>query len=257
MIDPIQFFTNRITAYGTARPSYPPAILDLLTSACQLTPDMRIADIGSGTGLLSELLLQHGNPVFGIEPNPEMRVAGERRLHPYPHFTSVAGRAEATTLPDQSVQLVTAGMAFHWFVAELARTEFLRILTPPGWVVIVWIVRDTSATPFLATYERLWQTYATPYRPLDLPQVEQDVLRPFFRPQGFKRERFATPQVVDWAHFWGRILSAAAAPQVGHPQHPAMRAAFEALFAAYQVEGMVTVAYHTHVYYGQLWPDQG
>src|SRR5207253_7675203 len=119
--------------YLKYRPSYPPEIIPLLKSECGLTAESVIADLGSGTGLLTELFLKHGNPVFGLEPNLEMRVAGERVLAKYPKFTSLSATAEATTLPDESVDMITAGQAFHWFDREKARPEFVRILKPGGW----------------------------------------------------------------------------------------------------------------------------
>src|SRR5215211_2695007 len=97
MSDPTQRFTGRVESYARYRPSYPQAVLDLLAAECGLTSASVVADVGSGTGLLSELFLENSNRVLGIEPNEEMRAAGERLLRDYPRFTSVAGTAEATT----------------------------------------------------------------------------------------------------------------------------------------------------------------
>src|SRR6266536_1302519 len=135
--DAKQRFSNRVADYARYRPGYPPAVLDLLRSECNLRPGHVIADIGAGTGLLAELFLKNGNRVFGVEPNREMREAGERLLADYPQYTSVDGIAEATTLADASVDIITAGQAFHWFDREKARAEFARILRPSGWVALV------------------------------------------------------------------------------------------------------------------------
>src|SRR3989442_4486347 len=102
MLDPTKRFSNRVEAYVKYRPRYRPEIIPLLQSKCSLTPESIVADIGSGTGFLTELFLKNGNPVFGIEPNAEMRAAGEQLLAQYPNFTSVNGTAEATTLVDAS-----------------------------------------------------------------------------------------------------------------------------------------------------------
>src|SRR4029453_17979120 len=126
MSDSIQRFSSRVEDYIKYRPSYPPALLDTLVTQCRLTPTAEVADIGSGTGLLSELFLRNGNRVYGVEPNREMREAGERLLSAYPSFVSVDGRAEATMLDDASVDFVTAGQAFHWFDPPHARREFMR-----------------------------------------------------------------------------------------------------------------------------------
>src|SRR5947207_14930414 len=97
------------------RPGYPSEVLELLKAECGLEPNSIVADIASGTGILTRMLLENGNRVFGVEPNPEMRLAGERFLARYPRFTSVAGTAEETTLDDHSVDIITAAQSAHWF----------------------------------------------------------------------------------------------------------------------------------------------
>ncbi len=101
-------FSTRVNDYVRFRPSYPNEIINILERDCGLTRDSVIADIASGTGIFTRLLLEHGNHVFGVEPNPVMRRAGEEFLAKYPRFTSLNGTAEATTLRDQSVDFVTA-----------------------------------------------------------------------------------------------------------------------------------------------------
>jgi SAM-dependent methyltransferase len=117
MSDPTLRFSSRVANYVKYRPRYPQAVLIALQDECQLTAVSPLADVGSGTGFLTELFLQNGNPVYAIEPNDEMRAAGERLLAHYPNFHSVPGRAEAATLPDKSVDFVVAGQAFHWLIA--------------------------------------------------------------------------------------------------------------------------------------------
>jgi ubiquinone/menaquinone biosynthesis C-methylase UbiE len=121
--------------YARYRPSYAPAVLDLLRRECGLTPDWVIADVGSGTGISTAMFLDHGNRVYGVEPNEAMRAYAEETLSGNLRFTSIAARAEATTLPGASVDLVVAGQAFHWFEPDATRVEWARILKPGGWVV--------------------------------------------------------------------------------------------------------------------------
>jgi ubiquinone/menaquinone biosynthesis C-methylase UbiE len=161
MTDPKERFTNRVDHYVKYHPSYPCAVLDLLRTECGLTRSSIVADVGSGTGILSELFLNNCNRVLGIEPNKVMREACKRPLARHPLFASVAATAEATTLDDTSADFVTAGQAFHWFDLERARAEFARILKLAGWAVLVWNWRRKSTTPFLAAYERLLEAYRT------------------------------------------------------------------------------------------------
>ena len=119
-------FSSRVDDYINYRPHYPIEIIDLLAEKCALTPESVIADIGSGTGMLAKLFLENGNPVVGVEPNAEMRAAGEQYLAEFGRFTSMSGSAEATRLPAHAMDFVICGQAFHWFDRERTRDEFLR-----------------------------------------------------------------------------------------------------------------------------------
>src|SRR6478672_4311798 len=105
--DPTQRFSSRVGNFVRYRPGYPFAIIDLLKNECGLTPASVIADVASGTGIFTRMLLENGNRVYGVEPNREMREAAERLLADFHGFSSVAGTAEATTLPEQSVDFAT------------------------------------------------------------------------------------------------------------------------------------------------------
>jgi ubiquinone/menaquinone biosynthesis C-methylase UbiE len=252
MTDPTQRFTNRVDHYVKYRPSYPRAVLDLLETECGLTSASVVADVGSGTGILSELFLNNGNRVFGIEPNREMREAGERRLNDHPRFTSVAGTAEATTLEDASVDLVTAGQAFHWFDPERTRTEFARILEPGGWVAIVWNWRRKDKTPFLAAYERLLAAYRTDRGEAEIWRRGDEMASAFFGPGSFEKATFDNEQVLDLDGFKGRLLSISYVPARGEPGSEEMLRNVEEIFNEHQKGGRVRIEYDTKVYYGRL-----
>jgi len=251
-MDSTQRFSSRVENYLKYRPRYPQAVIETLKQTCQLTPAARVADIGSGTGILTELFLQNGNPVFAVEPNREMREAGERLLQPYPNFHSIDGKAEATTLADHSVDFVTAGQAFHWFDRTPTRAEFQRILKPEGWVMLVWNERDTTSTPFLRAYEQLLGDYATDYAQVDHRNVDEKILESFYGASGFKSKEFSNRQDFDYAGVQGRLLSSSYTPEVGHPQHALLLAELRKIFQAHQVNDHVAFEYVTTMYYGRL-----
>jgi ubiquinone/menaquinone biosynthesis C-methylase UbiE len=251
-MDPTQRFSDRAENYVKYRPHYPAAVVETLRGDCQLSDDSVVADVGSGTGILTELFLKSGARVFGVEPNREMRAAGERLLGGYPRFTSVAATAEATSLPAHSVDFVTAGQAFHWFDRQRARQEFWRILKPLGWVVLIWNERRTKATPFLAAYEKLLLTYALDYESVNHCLVGSEVIAAFFRPGTFKLKVFENSQPQDFQGCQGRLLSSSYIPQTGHPNYAPMLVELRSIFDAYQVNGMVSFEYDTKMYYGQL-----
>ena len=161
---PTARFSDRVENYIRYRPGYPPEVLNLLHTECGLQSAHVVADIASGTGIFTRLLLENGNRVFAVEPNAEMREAGERLLRVYGNLTSIAGTAEGTTLPTASADFVTAAQAAHWFDRRRAREEFVRILKPGGWCVLIWNERRTAGTPFLREYEQLLLSYGTDYK---------------------------------------------------------------------------------------------
>ena len=252
MINPTLRFSNRVENYVKYRPGYPAGVIETFAKECGLTPKSVVADIGSGTGILSEVFLKRGNRVFGVEPNREMREAGEQLLHDYADFISVNGAAEATTLANCSVDFVTAGQAFHWFDREYARKEFARILKPGGWVALIWNERLTGTSPFLRTYEDLLHQYGTDYAAVDHRNVDTNAITAFFAPQPFTLREFENRQVFDYDGVEGRLLSSSYTPEPNHPNYQPMLGALRALFDKYQINGNVSFDYVTRLYFGRL-----
>jgi len=250
--DPTRRFSNRVEDYIKYRPDYPRALVALLEDECGLTRESVVADVGSGTGILSELFLREGVRVYGVEPNREMREAGEELLAAYENFASVDGRAEATTLADDSVDFVTAGQAFHWFDTAAARREFRRILKDDGWAVLVWNDRRTEGTPLLAEYERLLLEYGTDYKEVSSKWAEDESISRLFGDAEVRAKTFDNEQVLDFDGLKGRLMSASYAPTPGHPNHEPLMRGLAALFERHQRDGRVVVEYDTKVFYGRL-----
>jgi SAM-dependent methyltransferase len=244
-------FSDRVENYVRYRPGYPAEILPTLRQECGLVREHVIADIASGTGIWTRVLLENGNAVIGVEPNAEMRQAGERLLASFPAFTSVSGTAEATGLANESVDFVTAAQAAHWFDRPRARQEFVRILKATGWLVLLWNERVTDGTEFLREYEELLLTYGTDYKEVRHERTT-DAVNEFFDPAPFQERVFEMRQEFDYAGLEGRLLSSSYAPGAGHPNHEPMLRALQGLFAGSAVGGTVAVEYKTRVYFGRL-----
>jgi SAM-dependent methyltransferase len=247
-------FSSRVADYLRYRPHYPAGVLDLMQMQCQLTPAHAIADIGSGTGFLAELFLKNGNAVFGVEPNKDMREAGDEYLAAYPRFVSVDGSAEATTLGDSSVSFVTAGQAFHWFEPVATRREFSRILRPNGWVAIVWNDRSTAISGFAEAYEELLLRFGTDYARVKDSYPQPSDIRAFFEHDIFLTREIPNYQIFDLDGLRGRLRSSSYAPTEEHPNFVPMMAELDGLFAEHQREGRVRMDFSTIAYLGQLNP---
>jgi SAM-dependent methyltransferase len=249
--NPTQRFSSRVENYVKYRPGYPRGVTDLLVAQCGLTPASIIADLGSGTGLLTRLFLENGNGVIAIEPNPEMRQAAERLLGGDPSFVSLDATAEATGLPNASVDFVTAGQAFHWFQLAPTRAECRRILKRGGWVVLIWNARRRDATPFMRDYEAVLKTWSTEYATINhRDRVGEDELNAFFGP-GWRRATVDNKQRLDYDGLRGRLLSSSYAPEAGQPSHEPMLRDLAAVFDRHAQSGQVTFLYETEVFYGR------
>jgi ubiquinone/menaquinone biosynthesis C-methylase UbiE len=247
-----QRFSNRVADYVRYRPSYPAGVLSFLSENCGLHRHHVVADIGSGTGLLSKLFVENGNHVYGVEPNAEMQAAGEEFLRPYSNFASITGSAEATPLADASIDFVTAGQAFHWFEPIATRKEFSRILKPGGWFVVIHNERVTDATPFLRDYEALLHRFGTDYaRVSDSYPLPQD-MQSFFGSPEFLSHQLPNAQEFDFDGLSGRLRSSSYSPAAEHPDFPPMMNELKHIFAAYQQNGIVRFDYCTRIFAGNL-----
>jgi len=250
--DPTRRFSDRVRDYARCRPSYPQEMIEVLVEAGALSPQDVVADVGSGTGKLTELFLRHGNTVFGVEPNAEMREAGERALVRYPGFRSVDGRAEATGLAPSSVDVIAAGQALHWFDLKPAAVEFRRVARPGGRLVIVWNDRDVDASPFMGAYEELLRRHGTDYDLANHQRFGDRPVEAIFGAAEYRAHRLSYAQRFDCEGLRGRLVSSSYTPASGEPGHAAMLRELDALFDAHQHGGEVSFVYVTRLYYGRL-----
>jgi SAM-dependent methyltransferase len=247
-------FSDRVEDYVKYRPHYPAAVVTYLQQTYSFLPNWVVADIGSGTGISTELLLAAGNHVNAVEPNPEMRVKAEELLSGYPGFVSIVGTAEATGLPDASVDLIVAGQAFHWFEPVATRREFVRIARPGAVVALIWNER-LILSAFEQEYEALILEYAGDYKTINHKNITDDRLGMFFHPQTFVLTVFDNEQLFDFEGLKGRLLSSSYIPKDG-PVHDAMMKALVALFERHQSRGRVRVGYETKVYTSVIRPKE-
>ena len=245
-------FSDRVENYIRYRPSYPVAVLDVLREEINLTSDWTIADVGSGTGISTELFLKNGNKVFAVEPNAPMRAAAERLLAGYPKFQSVDGTAEATTLPNDSVDAVVAAQAFHWFDPVKFSVECRRIVEPNGWGVLLWNARRLDSTPFLRDYELLLKKYGVDYAQVRHENVDQSRLDRFFSPRQWRKRMVENEQRLTLDGLRGRALSSSYVPADGDPAQATLLNELDELFAREQRDGLVVVEYDVEIYFGRL-----
>ena len=128
-------WTGKASSYDRARPTPPPALLDLLTQLIGMPHPALVVDLGSGTGLSTAIWGERAERVIGIEPNADMRKEAIRKIEDHPaasHIEYRKGVAHQTGLPDECADIVTAAQSFHWMEPTATLAEIARILRPGG-----------------------------------------------------------------------------------------------------------------------------
>jgi SAM-dependent methyltransferase len=237
MRDPTERFSDRVENYAKYRPSYPDGMLRFLQTL--VTPPATVADIGSGTGILTRQLLDNGYELYAVEPNGAMR--------------SVSGTAQATTLGNRSVDFITCAQSFHWFDRVKTRLEFCRILKVNGMTALIRNERLDDASPLNQEYDDLLRGMAPDYQKVNHRQVGPEDIRTFFAPGEFQLRTFSNVQILDREGFLGRLLSSSYVPNFGQPGHPEIVEAAGKIFDAHNVGGKITFDCETKVYVGRFY----
>ena len=187
-----QIFSSKVSDYAASRPDYPAALFEALHVACHLKPNVVVADVGAGTGLLTQGLLERGYTVTAVEPSDSMRAAADHTLAArFKRYRSASGTAEHLPLPDASADLITAAQAFHWFDVAAARAEFLRVLKPQGQVALIWNDRVLT-DPLHVALDLIFAQYGGAKRGALLAHEERGQVPAFFGS--------CTPQQLTWPH---------------------------------------------------------
>ena len=244
-----QQFTGKAAAYTKGRPDYPEAVFSDLYDRFGFRADSVIADIGSGTGKFCKPLLQRGSTVYAVEPNADMLQRAQADLAQEGRYHPVQAGAEATSLPAASVDHITCAAAFHWLDAEAFHAEAVRILRPNGLVVMAWNVRDKEA-PFNRAHAEVFARFCPKFESLShgYDACQGDLTH--FYGGSFEKLAYADDSVQDKKKFLARSLSSSYALKPEHADYPAFIAALEALFDAWQQDGLVVVPAQTVVFIG-------
>lgn len=210
-------FNQRASNYQQGRPGYARGSVDMIVNELLKKGD-KIADVGSGTGIFSKELIMRGFDVYCVEPNEEMRSQAEALFGDDPHFTSIAAPAEYTTLPDHSVNAVTAASSFHWFDAEAFRKECVRILVPGGYVIAIINARSYD-DPFTVRQHEICLETCVGFTSLR-HGIEESIpkFKDFFGDEMHCRE-FDFPLEYTKEKFIQRSLSSSYAPNPDDPRY--------------------------------------
>lgn len=201
-------FSGKAEIYQKYRPYYPRSLFDLLYLR-YVDSDAVIADIGSGTGKFAKLLLDRGNTVYCVEPNVDMMDKAKILLARYDGFRPVCASAENTSLPDSSVDFITAAQAFHWFDKRAFAKECKRISKGKAVCALVWNAYDSKSTA-VKELETLNFSCLTKFKGFAGGMSPESGVTDFF--QQYETFNFSEDHHFDSDSFIGRCFSSSYSP---------------------------------------------
>lgn len=232
-------FDGLASGYDRHRPTYPTRIIDALFEG--LRPDCCVADVGCGTGISTRLVAPRAGSVVAVDPGEDMLANAARRCDGVANIRFLKAPAEATGLPDRSVDLVLAAQAFHWFDPDRALAEFHRILRPGGRCALLWNLRVPDGG-FTDDYNRIVVSAEVRIDPSVLAGRTSLAL-PLERSSLFRDVRTVvepSPQSLDEEGAVGRATSASYFPR-DEPERGERLRALRAAVRAHAVDGVVTL----------------
>lgn len=243
-------FSTKAEVYARYRWDYAPEAIQTILDTFRPSQQIALADIGAGTGILTQHFVDKLRRVYAIEPNPEMRSIAERELSSHASFRSLSGSAEATTLPDNSVDLITVAQALHWCDPEPSVREFRRIARPNAWLAIIW---NTSDSPNLKeALETLQQEiYGWDTKTESTPRCQPYAF--YFGHERYREYKFPITQEQTWEQFFGSLCSNSHAPDPGHPAFLKFETAASKIFNTFSGgEDTISAPYRTELVLGKL-----
>lgn len=245
-------FSGRVQAYLTYRPRFPREIVLFLREHGALPGGAVVADMGAGTGMLAEIFLEAGYRVLAVEPNDEMLEACRALGAQYRALEVVEGSAEATTLPDASVDLIAVGRALHWFDWPSAHREFARILRPAGWVLNASNGHSDSGGQIPNRLSEILRKSRTDSAEADTTRDFEKRLPGFLDTSSWQRKTLHHSMTVDFPTLLGYAESLSAIPRPGERGYDGMVSELRAVFEQYQRDGVLETPLICNLHLGRL-----
>lgn len=250
-MDNTQKFSGKSDIYELSRPSYAPELIEWLVTTLKINPQSVIADVGAGTGKLTRQLLSTGATVYAVEPNADMRAKANALLSGQSNFHPIAAPAENTGLPAQSIHLITAASAFHWFDAQAFRLECKRLLLPEGQVCLMWNHRKLDNEINVA-FREIFAKYCPNFSGFSFERQQgHRQFETFFEGKVIEK-RFDNPVRYDLDGFVGRTRSASYAIIPGDDGYEDFIEALEALFSQHETNGFIDVPHQSVAFLGRV-----
>lgn len=247
-MDKTGVYAQKAGQYAAGRAGYAAKAIERIAS---LVPaGLCVADIGSGTGILSQELVQRGYRVYGVEPSKAMRQKAEARLVGEDGFVSIAGTAEQTGLLQNSVDCIVAASAFHWFNLRGFHLECRRILRDGGKVALL-INRRDAGDALSKEQAQICREHCPSFKSFSHgAEYADENCAAFF--SNYKYEEYEYDLVYTGEQFLARSLSSSYSPSPQEPGYAAYEKALGDLIKRHERDGMIVVQNRTALWHGEI-----
>ncbi len=246
-------YSSKAEKYAKYRWSYASPAMDAILKITQASSQSVMADLGAGTGILTRHFVDKVQRVYAIEPNRELRQILTREMQAFPAVIVLDACAEGTTLPDDSVDIITVAQAIHWFDPEPARREMLRILRRGGWLALVRNYGIGPREKAQALGSLMAEEYGANFsvvaeRPKEVPNCF------YFGNDRFQKLTFPFQSSQNWEQFIGSLTTTSYMPDEDHPLFDKLEAKARDVFSKYSQNGYWTSEGETELIIGHLSP---
>lgn len=251
-MDAAEIFSSKAEKYARYRWDYAPQAIQRIFEITGIDSHSLVADIGAGTGISARNFIGRCGQVYAIEPNGPMRALMAQSLGLQALGVNAAGylvcdgRAEATGLPDHSLDLISVAQALNWFDPLPARAEFRRILKQGGWL---------AAVRNVGTYGELDAALESVYpKETDTAAWMKGIATPvsFYYAGDFIRESFFFSEPETWDEFFGSLATASYAPDEGSALWSPFEQAARQVFDRFSKDGVVISQVETRLCLGRM-----
>ena len=245
-------YSTKAEKYAMYRWDYSSSAIEAIIERTQMSSISRIADLGAGTGILTRHFVTNTQKIYAIEPNFELRQILIRNLGVSPFIKIIEGSAEATNLPNNSVDIIMVAQAIHWFDPEPARREMIRILVDDGWLVLLRNY-GTSTNSERDEAERCLMTeeFGADFTVVN-EHLKEKPVHYYFGNDDFHTFVFPFTFQQDWTGFIGSLTTASFMPDEDHPQYPKLETEARKIFDQYSNHGQWQVNGETELIIGRL-----
>ena len=242
-------YSTKAEKYAKYRWDYAASAIETIFDITQLSTNSSLAELGAGTGILTQHFAGKVERVYAIEPNREMRQILADRFESVPSISVMDTCAEDTKLPTKSVDVITVAQSIHWFDPGLARSEMLRILKNHGWLVIL---RNYSTDEELnkAIGKLMTEEYGVDFS-ASSPKLKEKPIHYYYGNNSYQRTIHPFQFQQSWEEFIGAMLSASYMPDENNPLYQKLEDEAGNIFSLHSKGGHLSVHGETELFIGQ------